>query len=766
MAKTPISRPIKVERPPQAIVAEPPMPRAEAQPNTIYDFKVQAVIVGLLALIFYFNSFFNEVAHDDGIVIVKNEYVLEGIKGIPKIFTKDAYDSYYRLLNTTNQLSGGRYRPLSIATFAVEQQFMGALPEEGLDSALRQNISYGVRGDQEKKLNNQMHVRHAINVLWYVLSVIVVLWFLRFIVFRNDLLIALMAAILFTIHPIHTEVVANVKSRDEIMSLMFMCLTFIYAFKYEEDKKNNLMLGASLGSFFLAFLSKEYALTMLVLLPMSFYIFNKYSLRRSMLTILPYLPVVVLYMAIRLNVIYFGNPGQDYTVLNPFILKHLPSMVSTFETMNKSVLSAFPWLAFGCGVFAIYKYMQVSWSGKQENKVFTNSILVLIPFLFFSGIYLMVMMAAVPGSNANSDNEVLNNPYLFTVGHQKIATEIATSLNYLKLLIFPHPLSADYSYDSIPYRDFSSSLVWLSLVVHAALMAAMVFTFRKRNLLSFAIAFYLLHLAMVCNIFFDIGATMGERLIYHSSLGFAIAVAWLLWKGFERVMPAAAVQKAMIGLMSVLILLAGFVTIPRNADWKNDGTLFEADLKVVPNSVLVCANVAAAYISKADLVATDTEKHFYLYKAIGLLDHALDIHPNMVASYINRGIGWYKLGEMDKAKANLDSAKRRYPSYPTLPGIYKLIGEDYMNKGWSKYGSKGLYPEAVAQFIKGIAVDSSNADLWYNLGGAYYSNHQFAEAIDAWKVTLKLKPDYEKAKRGMQAALMNLNAGGGQAPKK
>ena len=118
MAKTQNTRPVTVARPPQLPVAEPPMPRVEAQPNTIYDFKVQAVIVGLLALIFYFNSFFNEVAHDDGIVIVKNEYVQEGIKGIPKIFTKDAYDSYYRLLNTTNQLSGGRYRPLSIATFS------------------------------------------------------------------------------------------------------------------------------------------------------------------------------------------------------------------------------------------------------------------------------------------------------------------------------------------------------------------------------------------------------------------------------------------------------------------------------------------------------------------------------------------------------------------------------------------------------------------------------------------------------------------------
>ena len=56
------------------------------------------------------------LAHDDGIVIVKNEYVQEGFAGLKGIFTKDAYDSYYRQLNTINQLSGGRYRPLSVST--------------------------------------------------------------------------------------------------------------------------------------------------------------------------------------------------------------------------------------------------------------------------------------------------------------------------------------------------------------------------------------------------------------------------------------------------------------------------------------------------------------------------------------------------------------------------------------------------------------------------------------------------------------------------
>ena len=349
---------------------------------------------------------------------------------------------------------------------------------------------------------------------------------------------------------------------------------------------------------------------------------------------------------------------------------------------------------------------------------------------------------------------------------EKLATEIATSLNYLKLLIWPHPLSADYSYDSIPYKDFANPLVWLSLIVHGGLGVAMILLFIRRNVLCFAIAFYLFHLALVCNIFFDIGATMGERLIYHSSVGFAIAAAYFLIKATEKMADAAMAKKALAAFMLVIIVLAGYKTIARNADWKNDNILFAADLKTVPNSVLVLGNVAASDITLADDQKTDSARNKYLYDAIRLLDHAINIHRKFVAGFLNRGIAWYKLGNMDNAKANLDSAKALYPTYPTLPGIYALIGNDYMKKGWEKYGKIGKYPEAINEFIKGITIDSTNSDLWYNLGGAYYSNKQYSEAVSAWRIALKLKPDNIQAQKGMEAAVGTLNAMNAQQGKK
>ena len=119
------------------------------------DFRTQALVLVLVGLVFYFNSFFNEFALDDGIVIIKNEYVQQGIGGLGKIFTKDAYDSFYRQMNAKDQLSGGRYRPLSIATFALEQEVIGLNPQGGAASANcwdtnkngKQDIDEDINGD-------------------------------------------------------------------------------------------------------------------------------------------------------------------------------------------------------------------------------------------------------------------------------------------------------------------------------------------------------------------------------------------------------------------------------------------------------------------------------------------------------------------------------------------------------------------------------------------------------------------------------------------
>src|SRR5690606_32606782 len=117
-----------------------------------------------------------------------------------------------------------------------------------------------------------------------------------------------------------TEVVANVKSRDEIMSILFMCLTFIYAFKYHIEK-HTWQLAAGLVCLFLAFLSKEYAITMIVLLPLAFFLFGRFSLSKSIVATVPYIAVTVLYLFIRSKIVGPPAANSNTEILNnPYLL--------------------------------------------------------------------------------------------------------------------------------------------------------------------------------------------------------------------------------------------------------------------------------------------------------------------------------------------------------------------------------------------------------------------------------------------------------------
>ena len=639
--------------PSPAPISSAPAPRLALSSLSFSSFSVQAVILALIGFVFYFNTFNNAYALDDGIIIAKNQYVQQGFKSIPNIMGKDAFDSYYTSLNATNQLSGGRYRPLSIVTFAVEQELFG----DSIDYS-KVAAAYGVISPEEKGFIHLMHIRHKVNVFLYILSAIVLLYFLRTIAFPEKHLVAFIAALIFVIHPIHTEVVANVKSRDEIMSLLFICCTFICAFRYAETKKI-VTLALGLLSFFLALLSKEYAVTLLVLLPLMFYLFRGDDLPKSFLRTLPYIILFGLYLSLRFSVI-------------------------------------------------------------------------------------------APKSDA-SDDEVLNNPYLFATGAQKLASELAILMRYLSLLFVPHPLSSDYSYKQIPYSDFGSPMVWLSIVVHIGMVAAMYLTFKKRSVLCFAIAFYLLNLLLVSNLIFDIGAPMGERLIYHSSVGFAMVVAYLLYEGYKRTAARPVANAWLGGLMVLLIVLSAFKTIDRNADWKCDHDLFLKDVKTCPQSTVTNANAGACYIGMADGTTDTVLKHRYLDTALSYLNKTLSLHPTFSTGYLNRGVVFYKLGQIVRAKADFDSVKKFFPDYPTLPTLYGLIGSYYLNLGWNDYGKQGKYAEAITYFNKGLEADPKNADLWYNVGGAAYSMQNYELAYTAWQKALQYKPDHPQARAGFNA---------------
>ena len=609
----------------------------ELKPVFNFTFKVKCIILFAICIVFYANSIKNEYALDDGIVISKNEFVQQGFSGIPGILTHDAYYSYYHQMNANQMLAGGRYRPLSIIVFAIEHSFFNESPV----------------------------ARHAISILAYALCVLIVFYFLDKHLLSNvkkGTDIAFLASVLFAIHPMHTEVVANVKSLDEIMSLSCILLTFIFALRYaeaekEDRKPKDLYIG--LFFFLLSLLAKEYAMLLVFLFPLLFYTVAK-------------------------------------------------------KTPEKALISSVPYYA----AFALYLIIRVKSVGVPHN---------------------------VPS------DEILNNPYMLANPAQKLASEIYVLGKYLFMLFVPYPLSADYSYNQLPYRDFKDPMVWLCILAYGSIIWWGIKLAMKQRVLAFPIFFYLANLLMVSNFLFTVGATMGERLDFHSSFGFVVLLSY----GVMRSPEFKGKQILIWGALSIVIFLCGIECINRNVLWKNDQTLFIHDVDVVPNSVMVNGNAGARYIDLADQVKDTTEKgkrekDSLIHRSIYYLRRSIAMHSTYTNSYLNLGIDFWKMNMPDSAKKYWDKAKQLYPDHPNLKQYYPLLGTQYLNLGMA-YGKQGNVRGAIDAMRNGLFADNKNPDLWYNIGGAYFTEKQYDSARYAWAATLQLKPDYAKAKQGLAA---------------
>ncbi len=225
-----------------------------------------------LAILLYANTLRHGFVLDDQIVLTQNEYVKQGWAGISDIFSHDSFAGYSRLAGQENSLPGGRYRPLSLAVFAVFYSVFGenALPY------------------------------HALAILLYAITSVVLFVLLRnlFHALPNGNMLAWLASALFLVHPLHTEVVANIKSCDEQLALMFGLGAWLAMLRGHDNGEK--WAGPMAGLlFFLACLSKENAVLLAFLTPISLYVFRGASAMGAMRRGIPMFMALAAFLVLR-----------------------------------------------------------------------------------------------------------------------------------------------------------------------------------------------------------------------------------------------------------------------------------------------------------------------------------------------------------------------------------------------------------------------------------------------------------------------------------
>ena len=134
---------------------------------------------------------------------------------------------------------------------------------------------------------------------------------------RQHLLIPLLITALYAAHPMHTEVVANIKGLDDIMSLFFLLLTMIFTLRFVEatNLKSRILNIVAVFLFFLcAFFSKENAITMLPIIPLMIYFFRKAPIKDYVVVIVALLIPTAIYLYTRFSILSNYPSSKDFTV--------------------------------------------------------------------------------------------------------------------------------------------------------------------------------------------------------------------------------------------------------------------------------------------------------------------------------------------------------------------------------------------------------------------------------------------------------------------
>ncbi|MCK9611927.1 MAG: tetratricopeptide repeat protein [Bacteroidales bacterium] len=295
-----------------------PLKVAKAQRRMLHlsPANWQYVILCFLSLLIYSNTLFFDYALDDGLIITDNKSTKKGFEGLGEIFTKNSFYGVFG--DEANELlPGGRYRPLAQATFAVEYEVFDKNP----------------------------FVSHLLNILLYAFICMLLLKVLRniFEKYENEkwyLSVPFIASLLFACHPLHTEVVANIKGRDELLSLAGSLASLHFSLQYIKTLKP-LNLFFSFLVFSLALLSKENAVTFLAIIPFSVFLIQKTSFKKYIFIVLPLLTSVAVYFLLRVNALGFiSNTVENNELLNnPFLQATTSEKYATiFYTWGKYLL--------------------------------------------------------------------------------------------------------------------------------------------------------------------------------------------------------------------------------------------------------------------------------------------------------------------------------------------------------------------------------------------------------------------------------------------
>ena len=359
-------------------------PSRTPAPTTVLLLPVTVVLLAAFAV--YFNTLGNDFVYDDSAQVLKN-YLIRDVGNLPKIFTKSVW-AFQGAPVISNY-----YRPVMNVLYMANYHLFGLKP-------------WGF---------------HLVNVLFHAGASVLVFFLVARLLAASSrgssppsptgertgefLSIPFIAALLFAVHPIHTEAVAWVAGLPDLSFAFFFLLSLLLYIRSTEGKElHKGRYALSVAFFFLSALSKEPALTLPLLLLGYDHLFGdpEEGFRGRWKKYIPYVIAAAVYFALRLNALGGLAPEKRHVHLGglqlainvfPLFAEYLgklllPANLNAFHVFHPIVSILTPKGIFSVAVAAAFAGMMALAYRKHRTACFCLLLLVvpLLPAFYIRGL--------------------------------------------------------------------------------------------------------------------------------------------------------------------------------------------------------------------------------------------------------------------------------------------------------------------------------------------------------------------------------------------
>ncbi|XP_051998283.1 protein O-mannosyl-transferase TMTC4-like isoform X1 [Xyrauchen texanus] len=604
------------------------------------------LVTAFVALICFINSYDGDFVFDDSEAIINNKD-LNPDSPLSNIWKNDFWGS-----NLSSNSSHKSYRPLTVLTFRINYLLAGGLYPVGFHM-----------------LNITLHCLISV----FMVDVFAILFggpaqCGRGVILNLSPKASFLAALFFAAHPVHTESVAGIVGRADLLCALFFQLSFLVYCKSFQGGDKKLSVLCIIGSILLcavAMLCKEQGITVL-------------------------------------------GVNAAYDIL------------------------------FVCNL-NIYELGQRLLSRRKSadiGELVRNGLLMRLAILFLVGSFLLYARWRIMGTGPPSFTEV-DNPASFA---ENILLRIVNYNYYYSLnawlLLCPWWLCFDWSMGCVPLIKSASDwriiwplVLWCCLIglVSQALCSQ---DSNTRRTLTFGLVLLIIPFVPASNLFFRVGFVIAERVLYLSSAGYCLILAYavgycsLHWRKHKRLLRAA---------MLMLLCVNVARSAQRSQQWRSEESLFTSALSVCPLNAKVHYNVGKNLADRGNQSA-----------AVKYYREAVRFHPKYVHAMNNLGNILKERNELQEAEGLLSAAVYIQPDFAAA----------WMNLGIVQNSLK-KFEAAERSYWNAIKFRKKYPDCYYNLGRLYADLNRSVDALNAWKNATMLKPDHSLAWNNMVILLDN-----------